>query len=41
MIIEELFMIRLTGACFDYWMMMDEGSIIMNEVNVVVRLFSC
>ena len=41
MIIEELLMIRLTGTCFDYWMMMAEGSIIMNEVNVVVRLFSC
>ena len=41
MIIEELFMIRLTGTCFDYWMMMAEGSIIMNEVNVVVRLLSC
>ena len=38
MIIEELLMIRLTGTCFDYWMMMDEGRIIMNEVNVVVRL---
>ena len=41
MIIEELLMIRLIGTCFDYWMMMDEGRIIMNEVNVVVRLFSC
>ena len=41
MIIEELLMIRLTGTCFDYWMMMAEGRIIMNEVNVVVRLFSC
>ena len=41
MIIEELLMIRLTGTCFDYWMMMAEGSIIMNEVNVVVRLLSC
>ena len=40
MIIEELLMIRLTGTCFDYWMMMDEGRIIMNEVNVVVILFS-
>ena len=38
MIIEELLKIRLTGTCFDYWMMMDEGRIIMNEVNVVVRL---
>ena len=38
MIIEELLMIRQTGTCFDYWMMMDEGRIIMNEVNVVVRL---
>ena len=41
MIIEELLMIRLTGTRFDSWMMMAEGSIIMNEVNVVVRLFSC
>ena len=41
MIIEELLMIRRAVTCFDYWMMMDEGRIIMNEVNVVVRLFSC
>ena len=38
MIIEELLIIRQTMTCFDYWMMMDEGRIIMNEVNVVVRL---
>ena len=41
MIIEELLMIRLTGTCFDYWLMMDEGSIIISEVNTVVRLLYC